>query len=257
LLVHAHVYKCAYVCSIYTYTNVCGMYVAYIGIQMCICIPMCICIHMRIRLIMHVYTYICTFVYVYILHTHAHLYTYIYTLPHAHTTHPPDHACVCVHACRSDTLTQRMHTYTHTHTDRHTHEHISISCCMCMHTGRPLTLTHCIYIHTYTYTQTDTRMSRKRTESHYAKRRFSVGSAFFKKFVGGHADPTTGIVSNDCVVSSTNRMISLFLLHISPRGKIVSLGATRSLCGTHTHINYMNANTRTSMYVYTGTYTST
>ena len=70
-----------------------------------------------------------------------------------------------------------------------------------------------------------------------AKQRFTVGSAFFKNFVGGHADPTTGIVSNDCVVSSTNRMISLFLLHISPPGKLVSLGSTRSLCGEETAEN--------------------
>ena len=205
------------------------------------------CVHIHMHICVRIYTtYTCTFVYV-----------YIYTPTRTHNT--PAWSRMCMRACMQVWHAHTTHAYihAHTHTDRHTHEHISISCCMCMHTGRPLTLTHCIYIHTYTYTQTDTRMSRKRTESHYAKRRFSVGSAFFKKFVGGHADPTTGIVSNDCVVSSTNRMISLFLLHISPRGKIVSLGATRSLCGTHTHINYMNANTRTSMYVYTGTYTST
>ena len=71
--------------------------------------------------------------------------------------------------------------------------------------------------------------------------RFSVGfpSVFrgihiFLKFCRGSCGSHTGTVSIHCVVSSTNRMISLFYYMFRRRerpGKHVSHSMTRSLCG--------------------------
>ena len=61
--------------------------------------------------------------------------------------------------------------------------------------------------------------------------RISVGSAFFAFFVGAHAEPRQASFRMNCVVSGNNRMISQFLLHISPPGKLDSIVITRSLCG--------------------------